>query len=81
MLLNAMSQMIDPGERIITIEDAAELKLQQRHVIRLETRPPNLEGTGQIAQRDLVRNAVRMRPDRIIVGEVRGAEVFDSCRR
>ena len=80
MLLNAMSQMIDPGERIITIEDAAELKLQQRHVIRLETRPPNLEGTGQIAQRDLVRNALRMRPDRIIIGEVRGAEAFDMLQ-
>jgi pilus assembly protein CpaF len=80
MLLNAMSQMIDPGERIITIEDAAELRLQQRHVIRLETRPPNLEGTGQITQRDLVRNALRMRPDRIIVGEVRGGEAFDMLQ-
>jgi pilus assembly protein CpaF len=80
MLLNAMSQMIDPGERIITIEDAAELRLQQRHVIRLETRPPNLEGTGQITQRDLVRNALRMRPDRIIVGEVRSGEAFDMLQ-
>jgi pilus assembly protein CpaF len=72
--------MIDPGERIITIEDAAELRLQQRHVIRLETRPPNLEGTGQITQRDLLRNALRMRPDRIIVGEVRGGEAFDMLQ-
>ncbi|MEJ0020213.1 MAG: CpaF family protein [Acetobacteraceae bacterium] len=80
MLLNAMSQMIDPGERIITIEDAAELRMQQRHVIRLETRPPNLEGNGQITQRDLVRNALRMRPDRIIVGEVRGPEAFDMLQ-
>ena len=72
--------MIDPGERIITIEDAAELQLQQRHVIRLETRPPNLEGTGQITQRELVRNALRMRPDRIIIGEVRGAEAFDMLQ-
>jgi pilus assembly protein CpaF len=80
MLLNAMSQTIDAGERIITIEDAAELQLQQRHVIRLETRPPNLEGTGQITQRDLLWNALRMRPDRIIVGEVRGAEAFDMLQ-
>ena len=62
--------MIDHGERIVTIEDAAELQLQQPHVVRLETRPPNLEGRGEIDQRDLVRNALRMRPDRIIVGEV-----------
>ena len=73
MLLNAMSYMIDAGERIISIEDAAELQLRQRHVIRLETRPANLEGTGQITQRDLMANALRMRPDRIIIGEVRGA--------
>ena len=79
-LLNAMSQFIDHSERIITIEDAAELQLQQPHVIRLETRPPSLEGTGQVTQRDLVRNALRMRPDRIIVGEVRGAEAFDMLQ-
>lgn len=80
MLLNAMSNMIDNGERIVSIEDAAELQLQQRHVIRLETRPPNLEGVGQVAQRDLVYNALRMRPDRIIVGEVRGSEAFDMLQ-
>ena len=80
MLLNAMSNMIDNGERIISIEDAAELQLQQRHVIRLETRPPNLEGNGQVTQRDLLHNALRMRPDRIIVGEVRGTEVFDMLQ-
>ncbi len=80
MLLNAMSNMIDGGERIVSIEDAAELQLQQRHVIRLETRPPNLEGAGQVTQRDLVYNALRMRPDRIIVGEVRGAEAFDMLQ-
>ena len=76
-LLNAMSRLIDPGERIVTVEDAAELQLQQPHVVRLETRPPSLEGKGEVTQRDLVRNALRMRPDRIIVGEVRGAEAFD----
>ncbi|MCS6854950.1 MAG: CpaF family protein [Elioraea sp.] len=76
-LLNAMSRMIDHGERIVTIEDAAELQLQQPHVVRLETRPANLEGKGEITQRDLVRNALRMRPDRIILGEVRGPEAFD----
>jgi len=80
MLLNAMSYMIDAGERIISIEDAAELQLRQRHVIRLETRPANLEGTGQITQRDLMANALRMRPDRIIVGEVRGPEAFDMLQ-
>jgi pilus assembly protein CpaF len=80
MLLNAMSRMIDHGERIITIEDAAELQLQQRHVIRLETRPSNMEGSGSITQRDLVHNALRMRPDRIIVGEVRGGEAFDMLQ-
>jgi len=80
MLLNAMSQMIDRGERIVTIEDAAELQLQQRHVIRTETRPPNLEGNGQITQRDLLWNALRMRPDRIILGEVRGIEAFDMLQ-
>ena len=79
-LLNALSSMIDSTERIITIEDAAELQLQQPHVIQLETRPPNLEGKGQIVQRDLVRNALRMRPDRIIVGEVRGTEAFDMMQ-
>jgi pilus assembly protein CpaF len=80
MLLNAMSHMIDHGERIVTIEDAAELQLQQRHVIRTETRPPNLEGRGQVTQRDLLWNALRMRPDRIILGEVRGAEAFDMLQ-
>ncbi len=79
-LLNAMSQMIAPDERIVTVEDAAELKLQQPHVVRLETRPSNLEGKGEITQRDLVRNALRMRPDRIIIGEVRGAEAFDMLQ-
>jgi pilus assembly protein CpaF len=76
-LLNAMSRMIDPAERTVTIEDAAELQLQQPHVVRLETRPPNLEGSGEITMRDLVRNALRMRPDRIILGEIRGAEALD----
>lgn len=76
-LLNAFSKMIDPGERVITIEDAAELRLQQPHVLTLETRPANLEGTGAITIRDLVVNALRMRPDRIILGEIRGAECFD----
>ena len=79
-LLNAMSQGIDPRERIITIEDAAELQLQQRHVVRMETRPPNIEGRGEITQRELVRNALRMRPDRIIVGEVRAGEAFDMLQ-
>ncbi len=79
-LLNALSSTIDPRERIITIEDAAELQLQQAHVISLETRPPNVEGRGEITQRDLMRNALRMRPDRIIVGEVRGAEAFDMLQ-
>lgn len=79
-LLNAMSQMIDPGERIVTIEDAAELQLQQPHVVRLETRPPNLEGSGEITMRDLVKNALRMRPDRIILGEVRGSEAVDMLQ-
>ncbi|MBR0786887.1 CpaF family protein [Bradyrhizobium iriomotense] len=79
-LLNALSQFIDPRERIVTIEDAAELQLQQPHVISLETRPPSLEGTGQVTQRDLLWNALRMRPDRIIVGEVRGAEAFDMLQ-
>lgn len=79
-LLNALSQFIDHSERIVTIEDAAELQLQQPHVISLETRPPSLEGTGQVTQRDLVWNALRMRPDRIVVGEVRGAEAFDMLQ-
>jgi pilus assembly protein CpaF len=76
-LLNCLTQYIDNTERIITCEDAAELQLQQPHVVRLETRPPNLEGEGQVTMRDLVRNCLRMRPERIIVGEVRGPESFD----
>lgn len=76
-LLNALSGHIDPGERIVTIEDAAELQLHQPHVLRLETRPPNIEGAGEINQRQLVKNALRMRPDRIILGEIRGDEVID----
>ena len=76
-LLNCLTQFIDDDERIITCEDAAELQLQQPHVVRLETRPPNLEGEGQITMRDLVKNCLRMRPERIIVGEVRGPEAFD----
>jgi len=76
-LLNCMTAYIDTEERVITCEDAAELQLQQPHVVRLETRPPNLEGQGQITMRDLVRNCLRMRPERIIVGEVRGPEAFD----
>jgi pilus assembly protein CpaF len=79
-MLNAMSQFIGHDERIVTIEDAAELQLQQPHVISLETRPPSLEGTGQVTQRDLLWNALRMRPDRIVVGEVRGAEAFDMLQ-
>jgi pilus assembly protein CpaF len=79
-MLNAMSQLIDTGERVVTIEDAAELQLQQPHVVRLETRPPNLEGFGEITMRDLVRNALRMRPDRIICGEVRGPEALDMLQ-
>jgi pilus assembly protein CpaF len=76
-LLNCLTQFIEADERIITCEDAAELQLQQPHVVRLETRPPNLEGEGQVTMRDLVRNCLRMRPERIIVGEVRGPEAFD----
>jgi pilus assembly protein CpaF len=76
-LLNTLTAFIDPTERVITCEDAAELQLQQPHVVRLETRPPNLEGQGQITMRDLVKNCLRMRPERIIVGEVRGPEAFD----
>jgi pilus assembly protein CpaF len=76
-LLNALSRFIPDDERVVTVEDAAELRLQQPHVVRLETRPPNLEGRGEVTVRALVRNALRMRPDRIIVGEVRGAEALD----
>ena len=79
-LLNVMSQFISSAERIVTIEDSAELQLKQDHVVRLETRPPNIEGKGQITQRNLVRNSLRMRPDRIIVGEVRGAESVDMLQ-
>ena len=79
-LLNALSAFIPEGERVVTIEDSAELQLQQRHVVRLETRPPNIEGKGEIVTRDLVRNALRMRPDRIVVGEVRGGEVLDMLQ-
>jgi pilus assembly protein CpaF len=79
-LLNIMSRYIPNEERILTIEDSAELQMQQPHVVRLETRPPNIEGKGQITQRDLVRNALRMRPDRIVVGEVRGDEVLDMLQ-
>lgn len=79
-MMNAMSRMIDRKERIVTIEDAAELRLQQPHVISLETRPENIEGKGEVTQRDLLRNSLRMRPDRIIIGEVRGAEAFDMLQ-
>jgi pilus assembly protein CpaF len=79
-LLNAMSAFISDHERIVTIEDSAELQLQQHHVVRLETRPPNIEGKGEITQRDLVKNALRMRPDRIILGEVRAGEAFDMLQ-
>ncbi|AZO49030.1 MAG: CpaF family protein [Mesorhizobium sp.] len=79
-LLNALSSYIPAAERLITIEDAAELQLQQPHVGRLETRPPNVEGKGEVRQRELVKNALRMRPDRIIVGEVRGEEAFDMLQ-
>jgi pilus assembly protein CpaF len=79
-LLNVLSACIHPGERVITIEDAAELRLQQPHVLRLESRPPNLEGRGEVTIRQLVRNALRMRPDRIVVGEVRGAEALDMLQ-
>ena len=76
-MLNCLTSFVPADERIVTIEDSAELALQQPHVVRLETRPPNLEGKGEITQRDLVRNSLRMRPDRIIVGEVRGLEVVE----
>ncbi|MEX0298334.1 MAG: CpaF family protein, partial [Kordiimonas sp.] len=79
-MLNALSRMIEKGERVVTIEDAAELQLQQPHVVRLETRPPNLEGQGEITMRDLVKNALRMRPDRIILGEIRGGEAIDMLQ-
>jgi pilus assembly protein CpaF len=79
-LLNVLSALIDGGERVVTIEDAAELRLQQEHVLRLESRPANLEGQGEVTIRQLVRNALRMRPDRIIVGEVRGAEALDMLQ-
>jgi pilus assembly protein CpaF len=79
-LLNALSAAIPDSERIITIEDAAELKLAQRHVLRLECRPKNIEGGGEVTIRDLVRNSLRMRPDRIVVGEVRGAEAIDMLQ-
>ncbi|RGP41022.1 putative conjugal transfer protein [Altererythrobacter insulae] len=79
-MLNALSSYIDERERIVTIEDSAELQLQQAHVARLETRPPNIEGRGEVNQRDLVKNALRMRPDRIIVGEVRAGEAFDMLQ-
>ena len=79
-LLNAVSAFVPAGERIVTVEDAAELRLLQRHVVSLESRPPNIEGEGEVRIRDLVRNALRMRPDRIIVGEVRGAETLDMLQ-
>ena len=79
-LLNALSAYIPTNERIVTIEDSAELQLQQPHVVRLETRPPNIEGKGEVTQRDLVRNALRMRPDRIVIGEVRGGEAIDMLQ-
>jgi pilus assembly protein CpaF len=79
-LLNVLSRFIPDSERIVTIEDAAELQLKQEHLVRMETRPPNIEDKGEVIQRDLVRNSLRMRPDRIIVGEVRGAEAFDMLQ-
>lgn len=79
-LLNALSAYIPSDERIVTIEDSAELQLQQPHIVRLETRPPNIEGRGEITQRDLVKNSLRMRPDRIVIGEVRGAEAIDMLQ-
>ncbi|HEU4794335.1 MAG TPA: CpaF family protein [Pyrinomonadaceae bacterium] len=79
-LLNALSAFIPENERIVTIEDSAELQLQQPHVVRLETRPPNIEGKGEVTQRELVRNALRMRPDRIVIGEVRGGEAIDMLQ-
>jgi pilus assembly protein CpaF len=79
-LLNILSGYIPENERVVTIEDAAELQMQQPHVVRMETRPPNVEGKGEITQRSLVRNALRMRPDRVVIGEVRGAEAFDMLQ-
>jgi pilus assembly protein CpaF len=79
-LLNVLSRWIPAGERVVTIEDAAELRLQRQHVVRLETRPPNIEGRGEVTQRDLLKNTLRMRPDRIIIGEVRGAEALDMMQ-
>ncbi len=79
-LLNILSEFISNDERIITIEDSAELQMKQEHVVRLETRPPNIEGKGEVTQRDLVKNTLRMRPDRIIVGEVRGSEALDMLQ-
>ena len=79
-MLNVLSAFIPPDERIVTIEDSAELQMQQPHVVRLETRPPNIEGKGEVAQRELLRNSLRMRPDRIIVGEVRGGEALDMLQ-
>jgi len=79
-LLNVLSGFIPSTERIVTIEDSAELQLQQPHIVRLETRPPNIEGKGEVPQRELLRNSLRMRPDRIVVGEVRGAEALDMLQ-
>ncbi len=79
-MLNALSRWIPDGERVVTIEDAAELQLQRDHVVRLETRPPNIEGQGEVTQRELLRNALRMRPDRLVIGEVRGAEALDMLQ-
>src|SRR5205814_5656674 len=79
-LLNTLSSFVPHEERLITIEDAAELQLQQEHIVRLETRPPNIEGKGMVTTRDLVRNALRMRPERIIIGECRGAEALDMLQ-
>jgi pilus assembly protein CpaF len=79
-MLNILSGFIPKDERIVTIEDSAELQLQQPHTVRLETRPPNIEGKGQVSQRDLVRNSLRMRPDRIVIGEVRGGEALDMLQ-
>src|SRR5438093_299481 len=79
-LFNCLSRFVPTEDRLVTIEDSAELLLQRPHVVRLETRPPNLEGTGEVKQRELVRNSLRMRPDRIIVGEVRGAEALDMLQ-
>ena len=79
-LLNILSEFIPIDERVVTIEDSAELQMKQEHVVRLETRPPNIEGKGEVTQRDLVRNSLRMRPDRIIIGEVRGGEALDMLQ-